>query len=161
MKLEKWALIAEIIGAVAIVVSLIFVGLEIRNGADQTRLNTQALQMSAYQELIGEVNTLSRFYIQNLDEWYFDQPEELTAKQRNTIGNLNVMTSRFGDLAFYQYQLGMISEARLESVIGVLKGSWCRRSFQDFWNGTDGEGFRARAVPEYRDFVEAGMAKDC
>ena len=69
MKLEKWALIAEIIGAVAIVVSLIFVGLEIRNGADQTRLNTQALQMSAYQELIGEVNTLSRFYIQNLDDF--------------------------------------------------------------------------------------------
>ncbi len=40
MKLEKWALVAEIVGALAIVLSLIFVGLEIR---DSTRVTTLTL----------------------------------------------------------------------------------------------------------------------
>jgi len=39
MKLEKWALVAEIVGALAIVLSLIFVGLEIRGNTRVTTLN--------------------------------------------------------------------------------------------------------------------------
>ena len=39
-KLQKWALIAEVIGAVAIVVSLIFVGFEVRQGAEAQRAAT-------------------------------------------------------------------------------------------------------------------------
>ena len=30
MRLEKWALVAEIVGAIAIVISLLFVGLQVR-----------------------------------------------------------------------------------------------------------------------------------
>ncbi len=49
MKLEKWALIAEIIGGVAIVLSLIFVGLEIRG-------NTQVVRAEAYERNIDSIN---------------------------------------------------------------------------------------------------------
>jgi len=40
MKLEKWALIAEIVGAAAIVVSLIFVGLQVRDASNATYADT-------------------------------------------------------------------------------------------------------------------------
>ena len=44
MKLEKWALIAEIVGAVAIVISLLYVGFQIQlNTAEQQAASVQAI----------------------------------------------------------------------------------------------------------------------
>jgi len=50
LKLEKWALIAEIVGGIAIVLSLVFVGIEIqRNSQTQIRATTQ--------NVVSEYNT--------------------------------------------------------------------------------------------------------
>ena len=46
MKLEKWALIAEIIGAIAVVVSLLYVGAGVRQ-------NTEAILSSNHQNLVA------------------------------------------------------------------------------------------------------------
>ena len=48
MKLKKWALIAEIVGAVAIVVSLIFVGLQVRD-------STTATYAGTYDDLLADM----------------------------------------------------------------------------------------------------------
>ena len=56
MKLERWALIAEIVGGVAIVLSLIFVGLQVRQSAEQTALNTDAIRADAIQSLVGQIS---------------------------------------------------------------------------------------------------------
>ena len=40
-KLQEYALIAEIISAIAIVLSLIFVGLQVRQGSEATDANTR------------------------------------------------------------------------------------------------------------------------
>ena len=47
MKLEKWALIAEIIGGIAIVLSLVFVGIEIRR-------NTNAAYAATYDQILAD-----------------------------------------------------------------------------------------------------------
>ena len=49
MRLEKWALIAEIVGGIAIVASLIFVGLQIQQGTSITKA-------SSYQDFVEELN---------------------------------------------------------------------------------------------------------
>ena len=59
---------AEIASAAAVVISLIFVGLEVRESARQTELNTQSLQLSAYQDLIGQIGTINVLNIQNPKE---------------------------------------------------------------------------------------------
>lgn len=161
LRLSEWANIADIVGAAAIVVSLLFVGLQIRNSARQTELNTQALQMNAYQSLIGEVNNQSRFYIEELPDWWFERPENLSAQELNQQSNFFLMAIRFGDLAFYQHELGMLSGDRLESVIGVLRNMWCRPEFIEFWNGWQGTGFRENVVASYREFVDAGILESC
>ena len=52
-RLAEWASVAEIFGAIAIVISLIFVGLQIRD-------NTVAIQAATYQEHLGfELNHLT------------------------------------------------------------------------------------------------------
>lgn len=49
-KLQKWALVAEIASAIAVVVSLIFLALQIKEGNEQSRLNTEAVRASTLQE---------------------------------------------------------------------------------------------------------------
>ena len=44
---RKWALIAEILGAVAVVVSLGFVGYQLQQSNEQAALNTRALELAA------------------------------------------------------------------------------------------------------------------
>ena len=58
-KYQKFVPIAEIASAVAVVISLVFVGLEIRNSAEQSNLNTQALQISAYQSLMESISVMN------------------------------------------------------------------------------------------------------
>ncbi|MFQ5609860.1 MAG: hypothetical protein ACE5F8_06280 [Woeseiaceae bacterium] len=52
LKLSEWASLAEIIGAVAVVVSLIYVGLQVRN-------NTEAILSANRQELVGRAHSAS------------------------------------------------------------------------------------------------------
>ena len=47
-RLKKWALISEIIGGIAVVVSLVFLILEIKHNTRESKLNTQAIEISVY-----------------------------------------------------------------------------------------------------------------
>ena len=49
MKLKDYAFVAEILSAVAVVASLIFVGFQVQQQAEETALNTRAIQVGAYQ----------------------------------------------------------------------------------------------------------------
>ena len=66
-KLREWALIAEIISAIAVVLSLIFLAFQIRDGTRQTALNTQAVQATALQQHFQQHTLLSLAQIQNPD----------------------------------------------------------------------------------------------
>ena len=50
----------EGIGFVAIIASLVFVGIETRNSTRQAVLTTQTLEISAYQELMDNISELIR-----------------------------------------------------------------------------------------------------
>ena len=46
-KLKYWALVAEIVSAIAVVLSLVFLAMQIRDSTEQTVLNTEAVQSTA------------------------------------------------------------------------------------------------------------------
>lgn len=127
MKLKEWALLAEISGAVAVVVSLIFVGYQVRQSNEQSALNTTALQVTAYQHLVGGI---SEFNIQTLENPELRaarikiasgvEIEDLSDDERQVINAFLYLVYRNGDLAFLQYQRGIIDEERLRSGIGIL-----------------------------------------
>lgn len=59
MSLEQYAFIAQIISAIAIVLSLIFVGLQVRQGADETAANSKAIRSQVRQSLLNsDLNTI-------------------------------------------------------------------------------------------------------
>jgi hypothetical protein len=66
-KLQEYALIAEIISAICIVLSLIFVGLQVRQGAEETAANTAAIRGSVRQSLMEADKDLLLFAVENPD----------------------------------------------------------------------------------------------
>lgn len=51
-KLQEYALLAEIISAICIVISLVFVGLQVRQGAEETAANTEAVRSTVRQSMM-------------------------------------------------------------------------------------------------------------
>ena len=108
MKLEKWGVIAEMVGAAAIVVSLVFVGMEIRS-------NTQAAQAATFQASVGyDVELLlgqgrdadtARAY----SAWLND-PDSLSGGERDQAALLSIASMRHIENLYLQHQAGMLSD---------------------------------------------------
>ena len=123
--LQRWALIAEIVGGIAVVLSLIFVGLEIRQSSEETLQNTRALEVSAYQDLISQISTMNMLIIEDpsfaeLYDRMIQGENPQNATERRRIDAFFILTARHGDMAFRQYENGLIDERSLNSVLTPL-----------------------------------------
>lgn len=108
--LSDWASIAEIVGAIAIVVSLVFVGFQIRE-------NTTATQSATFQEHLGfEIDVLTaaasdpvlaKVYLQTTDGLPIAELDGDEGAQATWIW---VATFRLWEGYFLQYRQGMMSE---------------------------------------------------
>ena len=146
----------ETASAVAVVISLIFVGLEVRESARQTELNTQSLQVSAYQDLIAQINAMNILLFEfPVAGTLFgaSSSEDLSSEEYGQLTALYLLVTRHGDLAYYQYELGMLTEARLESALGALNDWVCTPLFSEFWSN-----FRQNFTASYRDFVDSKIS---
>ena len=119
----KLATVLEIVSTIAVVISLIFVGFEIHNSNKQTEQNTKALQVSAYQDLIDRIVELNMLSIEEsitIEHLLgIESPSRVELEQLN--GFLWIIF-RHGDMAYFQYEQGSISEERMLSAMGPLLG---------------------------------------
>jgi len=150
---QHWRDILEGIGLVAIVASLVFLGIETSNSTEQTKLNTQAIEISAYQELmknILEINALSveernaaeiAAPLYNLDADTFEKHAAL------------YMLFRHGDMAYFMYERGVIDEPRLHSALRPLPLS--SEIGKEFWSQR-----KVAFVPPFREYVDSLAAQD-
>ena len=151
--------IAEISSAAVVVISLVFVGFEVRESARQTELNTRAIQVSSYQDLISqitEVGSTIAFAIEStpgknlydaaaagpnrigLDDLALEleatwAEDDLPSEEYRRLIDLYIILTRHSDLAFYQYELGMLSEERLNSALAQFAGVICSPRYHVFW----------------------------
>ena len=154
---SRFKLIVELLSAVAVVVSLIFVGLEVRQTARQTELNTEALRLAAYQDLISQI---SQFNLAMLEpesasiymrmtagegEW-----EELSPLEQSQARRILYLLARHADMAFYQFQQGLLSEERMESAMRPFTADLNRPAYRAFW-----ERSRGNFVPGFRAYIDA------
>ncbi len=124
--LQKWALVAEIVGGIAIVLSLAFVGFQIRQGSEQTELNTRAVEVSAFQDLISQMNIM---YLELLGDDELAETvflliaNELTPDERQMRQVLLYVgyVFRHSEMAFVQFDKGLISEEQLFNVTFPLR----------------------------------------
>jgi len=151
MTREQWKDLLEGFGFAAIIASLIFLGIETRNGTKQAVLNAQALEIAAYQELMGNISEMNELTVQNpevaaLMHKAFRTSDELTDLEQFRISRAILSRFRHGDMAFFQYQRGAIDEARLRSVIRILNLG--NPNVRDQWNRS-----QDNFVESYRDYI--------
>ncbi len=143
----------EGIGMVAIIASLIFVGIETRNSTQQAILTNRALEIAAYQELMDNIAELNMVQMQDpeLAGLMFKArrtPEELTDIEKFRMDRFYFLKLRHGDIAFFQYERGAIDEARLRSALEIL--GLTIPEMRAFWQ-TSRENF----VVSYRHYIDS------
>ena len=119
MKLSDWAHIAEILGGIAIIASLIFVGIQINENSLETRSATfQAMTDS-------DLAVVSQFTLNPdlaLDYYTFRiDPESLTVEQSFPVSAWIVLLMRQMENVYEQYQAGIVPEARWQSSKRVIE----------------------------------------
>ena len=134
MTRDQWKDVMEGVGVIAIIASLVFVGIETRNSTRQSALTTQALEITAYQELMTNIEELNILSLQSESTavvmrslW---EPGEDLDDFRQTRALYLLL--RHGDMAFFLYERGAIDEERLRSAIAPIDLN--NPIIRDFWN---------------------------
>ena len=141
-KLQNWALAAEIVGSLAVVVSLAFVGLQIRQSSIESNLNTRAIEANSYQDLNSQIAAVS-FEIMTNPEFARLAGQiysnEITAEEPidRQIVAFFTYAILHADTAYNQYQSGIISEDKFQTLLFPLRAQlitdagkldWTRRT---------------------------------
>ena len=153
-------LIAQIASAAAVAISLVFVGLEVKETAEQTALNTVSLQVAAYQSLIGQIDDWNRTILDpeiaelamRLEDPNGDW-SELSDIDQSRARSLLYLLIRHADMAFYQYERGMLPEERLESALVPFLFNISAPMGRAHW-----ENAKANFVPSFRAYVDLQLA---
>jgi hypothetical protein len=148
---EKWKTLFESVGLVAIVASLVFVGIETRNSTQQAVLNTRALEIAAYQDLMDNIADLNALIVLDPEiaalSYKANRTQEvLTDLEQYRYTRVLFMRFRHGDMAYFQYERGTIDEARLQSALQIL--SLDSPAVWTFW-----EGAQHNFVESYRNHI--------
>jgi hypothetical protein len=119
MQLESWALIAELVGAGAIIVSLLFVGLQIRDNSRSTQAATfQAMvgQEVEFLQLLGSDCELTRIY----RDYVFDS-RPLKESEREQARYLFLSAARIWESVYLQRLSGALSDAAWQTREPLLR----------------------------------------
>ena len=158
--LQEYALIAEIFSALAVVASLVFVGFQIQQGAEETALNTRAIESNAYQNLVAQIGELNSLVIQNpefadLRSRMFEGETNASAGELAQFNAYITMMVRHGDLAFRQYESGLIDEGSLFSVLAPLRVMLPLEASQAWW-----EFLKPGFDPDYVEYIATMLSVD-
>ena len=137
--IQDWASISEIAGAVAIVVSLIYVGFELR---ENTRaVEAQTRQAFAAQDLAFFESALDRTVVARAMAKHQSGKKlsELEQSQLETRQNLNF---RIFEHAYYQYQKGTLEQSEWDRYAQIIKMLCTHQPAQSMW-GKDKESYKS------------------
>lgn len=157
---RRYRLAAEIASGLAIALTLVFVGLQLRESSRQTELNTVSIQVAAYQDLNAQISHFNELLLDPELAVVFElmlDPEgdwsRFSDVQRRQARSLLYMRVRHADMAFYQHDRDMLSEERLDSALRPLLSDIDRPIFRSFW-----EEVRGGQVPAFREYLDRRIA---
>jgi hypothetical protein len=141
IKLSGWANIAEILGAIAVVVSLLFVGFQINDGNRATRAATEQAVLDA--EMLFQAEVLR--YAETWEKVVTGAPLAEGVEMRRGIVLYNMLHTH-NENRFKQMQAGFVEfdpHTLLRPVDFAIYDRW-----------TKSGGYVSRS-PEYREFLDA------
>lgn len=152
--LSDWASIAEIVGAVAVVASLLYVGYEIqRNTEVGLATNRQAIAERAQELALYSAET-------NIYGILFDPDSidaELTESQRNSVIAYIGALLRTSEEAFLLYRDGMLDEEYWGTRAGVLLAALRSSAARQVYFDTRDAGFY---TPDFVKWTDEALAAE-
>jgi hypothetical protein len=156
-KTPRFKILVELVSAIAVVLSLMFVGLEVRETARQTQLNTEALRLAAYQDLISQIAQFNTAMLDPVSAAVYlkitDPQGDLTALspiEQNQAVRILFLLARHADMAFYQFEQGLLSEDRLNSAVRPFTADLGAPIYRDFWERSKGN-----FVPSFQAYIDS------
>lgn len=151
--LEQVALIVEIIGGIIIMISLIFVGLQLKESTKATRSATAVTTVS---ELTSWYSNLGNSEQGSYVFWNFmTNPDSITPVERfQAIMNLHGILLTWQN-SYYLVKEGTLDKRVQESLLEIINGVKNNPGFQIFWQSR-----KAIFLKEFQEYVEEIMATD-
>ena len=120
-KLQEYALIAEIISAVCIILSLIFVGMQVRIGANETAENSEAIRGQVRESMLNSDMDILRYaaeypYVLNFASYDGEITKENLARFRVYL----YMLFRSREHYWQQHKRGLLDKETYDSYIVSL-----------------------------------------
>ena len=132
-KLHVYALMAEIISAIAIVFSLVFVGFQIRENTISSQADTyQGIAAMDVEILLEFSSTPDKARIINI---YRESPESLVGDEKAQGANMFLVEVRHVENLFLQHQMGMLSEESWGTREALVTGMILTPAFSSFLQG--------------------------
>ena len=118
----------EFIGAIAVVLTLIYLAAQVRQNSAQIKASVDAMQVTGYQQLMNRIAEVNRLTIEDADFARIQllaetNPEELTEIDIRRFGIFLIMLTRHADMAFLHYQKGVLDKDQYHSALGPFTGN--------------------------------------
>jgi len=127
MNWSKASAIAEITSSVAVVITLVYLLLELQQ-------NTDALEASTRQAALDNSMQTLQVGIDYPELWLSRTKETLTETERVRLSAYLLQTVRRGQVAWQQYQAGALDEAGWEDVQRAMVGNLTATQPMKWWN---------------------------
>ena len=127
-KLREYALVSEIVSAIAIVCSLIFVGVQVRQSAAETAANSEAIQSSVREAMLQTETTLLLYAGEHGLMSSDPSPEQLSQWQA-----VSVAIIRARENAWLQHRNGILDDATYLSYRDAFIKNLADDRFRQYW----------------------------
>ena len=155
MQLKEWAQIAEIVGGIAIVASLVFVGLEVRE-------NTQVVILTSDRAVDQQNVALNISVIENHDVAEILARGETDRRSLDEVDRIRFDNYTFSRFGAYENVVGNLDEGFIDSEeeavwIEHFRYRFDKPGYRDFWLQ-----YRHGYFPRFRAWIDAiyGTAGD-
>jgi hypothetical protein len=128
MTLEQYAYLAEIIGVVIVVVTLLYLSAQVRQGANLMRSESRQALTTNQRELLS-------LYLDNMD--LFDKmagKEVLSRSDQRRFSFLWIANMRNREHEWFQYQDGILDEATWLSYREIIRQTLSSKRHRTWWN---------------------------
>jgi hypothetical protein len=109
---KKWAAISEVFGTFAVVVSLIFVGISIRQNTAVVQADQQNLLYELWDSSLSDSINNPELYELHVKG---EDPEALTLTERARLVDLEHRGLNIWENAYFKYKTGLLSEEQYKS----------------------------------------------
>jgi len=152
MKLEQWSFISQIVGAIAVVLSLIFVGVSIQQ-------NTRAIRLSTAQNFQADFRQHELLTAESSDladiMYRIDQSADVTAVEAERARAFSSAVLRAWANAYYQHENGVLDNELWNGQARRMARTWSRfTAIKTLWTD-DKDTFE----PGFVEFMDKNIAK--